>query len=132
MDTDGSAIAEVGIPYSDPIADGPVIQASYTRALNAGVKFHDIMQMIGQVAQQQPGGLTGLPGTEHLPVPGVVAEGRRVITNMERVSALFVTKTVYAAAFAVVTLGHLVVDGLVGLVVTFAMSKLWPLAEGGR
>jgi cation-transporting P-type ATPase E len=35
-------------------------------------------------------------------MPGVVAEGRRVITNMERVSALFVTKTVYAAAFAIV------------------------------
>jgi cation-transporting ATPase E len=33
-------------------------------------------------------------------LPMVVAEGRRVITNMERVSALFVTKTVYAALFA--------------------------------
>ncbi len=35
-------------------------------------------------------------------LPAVVAEGRRVITNMERVSALFVTKTVYAAVFAFV------------------------------
>lgn len=35
-------------------------------------------------------------------LPGVVAEGRRVISNMERVSALFVTKTVYAAVFALV------------------------------
>ncbi|MGI9606149.1 MAG: HAD-IC family P-type ATPase [Acidimicrobiales bacterium] len=35
---------------------------------------------------------------EHL--PSVVAEGRRVIANMERVSALFVTKTVYAALLA--------------------------------
>jgi P-type E1-E2 ATPase len=35
-------------------------------------------------------------------LPAVVAEGRRVITNMERVSALFVTKTVYAAVFALV------------------------------
>jgi P-type E1-E2 ATPase len=34
-------------------------------------------------------------------LPEVVAEGRRVITNMERVSALFVTKTVYSAVFAV-------------------------------
>jgi magnesium-transporting ATPase (P-type) len=33
-------------------------------------------------------------------MPSVVAEGRRVIANMERVSALFVTKTVYAALFA--------------------------------
>ncbi len=38
----GAAMGEVGIPYSDPIADGPVIQASYTRALDAGVKLSDI------------------------------------------------------------------------------------------
>ena len=35
-------------------------------------------------------------------LPGVVGEGRRVIANMERVSALFVTKTVYAAVLAAV------------------------------
>ena len=29
----GCSLCELGIPYSDPIADGPVIQASYTRAL---------------------------------------------------------------------------------------------------
>lgn len=34
-------------------------------------------------------------------LPGVVGEGRRVIANMERVSALFVTKTVYATVLAV-------------------------------
>jgi tryptophan synthase alpha chain len=41
----GSAMVEVGIPYSDPIADGPVIQDSYTRALDSGIKLVDIMQM---------------------------------------------------------------------------------------
>jgi tryptophan synthase alpha chain len=46
----GSAMAEVGIPYSDPIADGPVIQASYTRALNAGIKLKDIFATIQSVA----------------------------------------------------------------------------------
>jgi tryptophan synthase alpha chain len=30
-------LLEIGFPYSDPIADGPVIQASYTRALDGGV-----------------------------------------------------------------------------------------------
>ena len=35
-------------------------------------------------------------------LPGVVAEGRRVIANMERVSSLFVTKTVYASVLALV------------------------------
>jgi tryptophan synthase alpha chain len=33
----GASLIEVGFPYSDPIADGSVIQASYTRALSAGV-----------------------------------------------------------------------------------------------
>ena len=46
----GSAIAEVGIPYSDPIADGPVIQASYTRALNAGIKLKDIFATVREVS----------------------------------------------------------------------------------
>lgn len=46
----GSAIGEVGIPYSDPIADGPVIQASYTRALNAGIKLRDIFKTVADVS----------------------------------------------------------------------------------
>ncbi len=35
-------------------------------------------------------------------LPGVVAEGRRVVANMERVSSLFVSKSIYAAVFALV------------------------------
>ena len=38
----GCSMAELGIPYSDPIADGPVIQASYTRALGNKIKLSDI------------------------------------------------------------------------------------------
>lgn len=43
----GSSLCEVGIPYSDPIADGPVIQASYTRALDKNVKLAAIFDMLG-------------------------------------------------------------------------------------
>lgn len=43
----GASLFEVGIPYSDPIADGPVIQASYTRALEKGIKLADILAMLG-------------------------------------------------------------------------------------
>jgi tryptophan synthase alpha chain len=40
----GSHLIEVGIPYSDPIADGPVIAASYHRALERGVRVGHIFQ----------------------------------------------------------------------------------------
>jgi tryptophan synthase alpha chain len=46
----GCHLCEVGIPYSDPIADGPVIQASYTRALEHKIKLADILTMLGGVA----------------------------------------------------------------------------------
>jgi tryptophan synthase alpha chain len=48
----GSHLCEVGIPYSDPIADGPVIQASYTRALAHKIKLADILNALGEVASQ--------------------------------------------------------------------------------
>ncbi len=48
----GSHLCEVGIPYSDPIADGPVIQASYTRALDNGVKLAGILEMLGRVTRE--------------------------------------------------------------------------------
>jgi tryptophan synthase alpha chain len=46
----GCHMCEVGIPYSDPIADGPVIQASYTRALAHHVHLADIFKMLSGVA----------------------------------------------------------------------------------
>ena len=48
----GSSLCEVGVPYSDPIADGPVIQASYTRALSNNVKLAEILKMLAGVAPE--------------------------------------------------------------------------------
>ena len=45
----GASLVELGIPYSDPIADGPVIQASYTRALARRIKLADIFKMAAGV-----------------------------------------------------------------------------------
>jgi tryptophan synthase alpha chain len=42
----GAHMLEIGIPYSDPIADGPVIAASYHRALENGVKVRHIFQTL--------------------------------------------------------------------------------------
>jgi tryptophan synthase alpha chain len=42
LDRLGAHLVEVGFPFSDPIADGPVIQASYVRALAKGLKVEDI------------------------------------------------------------------------------------------
>ena len=49
LDSRGCHLCELGIPYSDPIADGPVIQASYTRALERKTKLNDILSTIGGV-----------------------------------------------------------------------------------
>lgn len=44
----GAHLCELGIPYSDPIADGPVIQASYTRALEHKIKLDSILNMLSR------------------------------------------------------------------------------------
>ncbi|MDE0935199.1 MAG: tryptophan synthase subunit alpha [Mariniblastus sp.] len=52
LDAEGCHLAELGIPYSDPIADGPVIQASYTRSLNGGTKLSGIFSMACEVTAE--------------------------------------------------------------------------------
>ena len=49
LDRSGADIIEVGVPYSDPLADGPVIQAAATRALARGVKLDDVLAMLKEV-----------------------------------------------------------------------------------
>ncbi len=41
----GASLCEVGVPYSDPVADGPVIQASYQRSLDAGFRLQQLFQL---------------------------------------------------------------------------------------
>jgi tryptophan synthase alpha chain len=49
----GVDLIEVGFPYSDPIADGPVIQASYTRALNNGLHVSDIFDGVASLPTEE-------------------------------------------------------------------------------
>jgi len=51
---------ELGLPFSDPIADGPVLQAAATRALRAGVKRVDCWQIVATVRREYPGLPIGL------------------------------------------------------------------------
>jgi len=46
----GASLCELGVPYSDPIADGPVIQASYTRALGKGLTLAGVFDAARRAA----------------------------------------------------------------------------------
>jgi len=46
----GCHLFELGIPYSDPIADGPVVQASYTRVLGRGLRLDDVFACTRRIA----------------------------------------------------------------------------------
>lgn len=50
----GADMVEVGIPFSDPVADGPVIQAAAERALKAGVRVDDCFWLIAQFRAKHP------------------------------------------------------------------------------
>jgi tryptophan synthase alpha chain len=50
----GADMVEVGIPFSDPIADGPVIQAAAKRALDAGVRTSDCLRLIADFRRSHP------------------------------------------------------------------------------
>lgn len=56
----GANIVEIGIPFSDPIADGPVISASMHEALEAGVTPRMVFQTIAEVRQQTKLGLVAM------------------------------------------------------------------------
>jgi tryptophan synthase alpha chain len=50
----GADMIEVGIPFSDPVADGPVIQAAGQRALAAGVRVADCLDLIAGFRARHP------------------------------------------------------------------------------
>jgi len=51
----GVDIIELGIPYSDPVMDGPVIQAAAQTALDNGTHPRDVFNVIRQIKAQRPG-----------------------------------------------------------------------------
>jgi len=78
----GVDLIEVGVPYSDPIADGPVIQASYTRALDAGFRLGAFFDAFAELTQRsEVGGQRSVAASNsqlstlnpQLPIPPLVA-----------------------------------------------------------
>lgn len=52
MEKNGADLIELGVPFSDPIAEGPVIQAANVRALAGGVQLDKIFDMICKVREE--------------------------------------------------------------------------------
>ena len=52
LDRAGADLIEVGIPFSDPLADGPTIQTSFTRALQCGIRVREILAMVSRLRQR--------------------------------------------------------------------------------
>lgn len=50
----GADMIELGVPYSDPLADGPVIQAAATRALKQGVCLNDVLNIVKNIKVDIP------------------------------------------------------------------------------
>ena len=50
----GADILELGVPFSDPMADGPVIQRAGERALKFGVGLADVLKMVGEFRKADP------------------------------------------------------------------------------
>src|SRR5438874_6853033 len=48
----GADVIELGVPFSDPIADGPVIQRATERALRGGVTLHKVLQIGGDIRKK--------------------------------------------------------------------------------
>ncbi len=50
----GADVIEIGMPFTDPMADGPAIQAASQRALKRGIKLRDILAMVGRFRARDP------------------------------------------------------------------------------
>lgn len=52
LDRSGADFIELGVPYSDPLADGPVIQAAATRALQKGTTLDNVLELVKTVSPE--------------------------------------------------------------------------------
>jgi tryptophan synthase alpha chain len=97
---------EVGFPFSDPMAEGPVIQRAATMALDRGTRWTDLLELLPRVAEELPvavmtylnpilrhGGRKALEelrshGADAVILPDLPLEGVRELLSGERVEGL--------------------------------------------
>src|SRR5438874_10279682 len=53
----GAAVIELGVPFSDPVADGPVIQRASERALRNGVSLEQVLGLAKDIRKKTDAGL---------------------------------------------------------------------------
>src|SRR5436190_317718 len=53
----GADVVELGVPFSDPVADGPVIQRASQRALEGGTRLADVLELARVVRKRSDAGL---------------------------------------------------------------------------
>jgi len=53
----GTEVIELGVPFSDPVADGPVIQRASERALKNGVALSDVLKVAAEIRRETDAGL---------------------------------------------------------------------------
>ena len=49
----GADVIELGVPFSDPVADGPVIQRASERALKQGTRLEDVLKLAAEVRRRR-------------------------------------------------------------------------------
>src|SRR5947209_11978606 len=54
----GADVIELGVPFSDPVADGPVIQRASERDLAHGTSLEQVLRLAGEVRKETDAGLT--------------------------------------------------------------------------
>ncbi len=52
LERGGADLIELGVPFSDPVADGPVIQRASERAIKAGTTVRGVLKMAGEIRSQ--------------------------------------------------------------------------------
>jgi len=74
LENAGADVIEVGVPFSDPMADGPIIQASSQRALAGGMTFDGVLELVARAR-------LGIPVVLFSYLNPLLAAGRDALTR---------------------------------------------------